>query len=549
MVANIYNSLTKSLTMYDDGDFNYYPIRVSAAGAITELITNQYFPPDWLPLLQVLVNMMGIGDENESCLFFNLLNSVVEAGMDKVAAHIPFVVSNIIDVVILKNIPTIPEPWPQMLERGFAALAQVAQIWENSLPDDIQIPENEEWRSSWAFIAKLFSNLLHKAWLMASIKNVACIHDASTLLGFVMRFVTERNELTSLKVTELLTVWSTLIADWDSWEELEDYAIFNSIHEAVNLQRKCELPILFNRRIPLANSSQGSTSTIYEGICGFVTQAIKAYPSAVWRACSCIHALLHVPSFSSDFEPIKHAMTICFTKAAFSHFRDINQKPIGLWKPLLFSISSCYILYPQDVERVLEKEKDKGFVIWAIAVAHMSSSTFNPSLSNASEITMSVVTLMKVVERLLISGLHKGEVLRECFIAMLDAFTRLKEVQEENEEVDSDVEESDDNEDNDDEGDDYDEDSEDDQLEETEEEFLDRYAKAAADLEVDEGDVEDNELELELGSLDEMDLESSLLQLIKSSGQELMQGQALPPSLVQKLKNSFPEQPHLFQIS
>lgn len=45
-------------------------------------------------------------------------------------------------------------------------------------------------------------------------------------------------------------------------------------------------------------------------------------------------------------------------------------------------------------------------------------------------------------------------------------------------------------------------DSEDEELEETEEEFLDRYAKVAADLEddmVEEGDLEDEEYELDLG--------------------------------------------------
>lgn len=74
---------------------------------------NEYFPPDWTPLLQALVNRMGNGDENESCLSFNLLSTVVEAGHDKVAVHIPVVVSNIASV-ILTNMPPIPEPCPQV---------------------------------------------------------------------------------------------------------------------------------------------------------------------------------------------------------------------------------------------------------------------------------------------------------------------------------------------------------------------------------------------------------------------------------------------------
>lgn len=204
-----------------------------------------------------------------------------------------------------------------------------------------------------------------------------------------MRFITERDEVTRLKITDLLAVWSTLIADWDSWEEMEDQAIFNSIREAVNLQRKCDLQVLFTRRVPSPNSAPGSMNSIFEGICIFVSEAIKAYQSAVWRACSCTHALLHVPSFSSESESVKHAMAITFTRVAFSRFRDIHEKPIGIWKPLLLVISSCYVFYPEDIEQVLEKEADKGFIIWASALAHISSSSFTPALSTESELMLS----------------------------------------------------------------------------------------------------------------------------------------------------------------
>ncbi|XP_020573467.1 uncharacterized protein LOC110019929 isoform X4 [Phalaenopsis equestris] len=564
--ANIYNSLTKTLTWSDDGDFNYYPVRVSAAGAITELINNEYFPPDWTPLLQILVSRMGIGDEIECCLLFNLLSTVVEAGQDKVAVHIPVVVSNIANV-ILRNMPPIPEPWPQVLERGFAVLAELALIWESSLPDNIQQPENREWRSGWASIAELFSNLLQKAWFMPVIKDVddhklavpetflpcSCIDDACTLLGFVMRFITERDEVTRLKIPDLLTAWSALIADWDLWEEMEDQTIFSSILEAVNLQKKFDLQILFSRKIPSANSPPGSKLSNFECICSFVSGAIKAYPSAVWRACSCIHSLLHVPSFSYDAESIKHAMAITFARAAFSRFMDIHEKPIGLWKPLLLVISSCYFFYSKDIEQVLEKEADKGFIIWASALAHISTSSFTPGLSTESELVLCVATLTKVVERLLVTLLDRGEVLRVSFMALLDAFTRMKEVQEGNEEAEvSDAEESEDDADDDDDDDDDEEDSEEEQLvEETEDEFLDRYAKAAADLEnemVDEGDIEDDVQELELGVFEEMNLDASLLQLIQSHRPELMGGQDLSPTVLNRLISCFPEQARLFQL-
>lgn len=74
---------------------------------------NDYVPPDWLSLLQVLVNRINNGDENESSQLFQLLGTVVESGQEKVAIHIPLIVSSIVGV-ISKNIPPIPEPWPQV---------------------------------------------------------------------------------------------------------------------------------------------------------------------------------------------------------------------------------------------------------------------------------------------------------------------------------------------------------------------------------------------------------------------------------------------------
>lgn len=38
MSADIYNSLTKALSMLDIGDICCYPVRASAAGAISELL-------------------------------------------------------------------------------------------------------------------------------------------------------------------------------------------------------------------------------------------------------------------------------------------------------------------------------------------------------------------------------------------------------------------------------------------------------------------------------------------------------------------------------
>lgn len=74
---------------------------------------NDYVPPDWLTLLQVLVNGMGSEDESEASLLFQLLGTVVEAGQENVATHIPVIVSSIVSA-ITKHLPPIPEPWPQV---------------------------------------------------------------------------------------------------------------------------------------------------------------------------------------------------------------------------------------------------------------------------------------------------------------------------------------------------------------------------------------------------------------------------------------------------
>lgn len=68
-------------------------------------------PPDWLPLLQLVVGR--VSDEEESALMFQLLGKLVEAGNENVAPHIPLIVSSLVET-ISKCIPPKPEPWPQV---------------------------------------------------------------------------------------------------------------------------------------------------------------------------------------------------------------------------------------------------------------------------------------------------------------------------------------------------------------------------------------------------------------------------------------------------
>ncbi|KAJ0970510.1 hypothetical protein J5N97_023387 [Dioscorea zingiberensis] len=140
MNTDIYSSLMKALSMSDKQKINCYPVIASAAVSIAALLENDFVPSDWQSLLQVLVERMDTTEENESSLIFPLLSNVVDAGKDNIAIHIPFVVSRI-TATISKHLPPAPDPWPQVVERGFAALVVMAQTWDES-SDEFRQHEN-----------------------------------------------------------------------------------------------------------------------------------------------------------------------------------------------------------------------------------------------------------------------------------------------------------------------------------------------------------------------------------------------------------------------
>ncbi|KAL6008752.1 hypothetical protein ACLOJK_021978 [Asimina triloba] len=556
--ADIYSSLLKALVMQDVGDISCYPVRASAAGALAKLLENDYLPPEWLPFLQVLVNSMDKEDESEGSFLLQLLITAVEVGDENVAVYIPQIVLTL-GGVISKHIPPIPEPWPQVAEKGFSALAAMAQTWEDSLQAEAkQTESNSAQRSGWSTMARMFSGILQHAWLTSTqsmegevsctMPPPSCISEASVLLGSIMRFVTQNNEVTELKIAELLVVWADLIADWHAWEEMEDLGIFDSIQGVLNLHMTYELDNFFIRGVPSPPAPPVPQRSIIEGIAAFVSEAISAYASATWRACTCAHLLLHIPSLSLETQEVKQSIVVAFTQAAFSHFTKVQNKPSALWKPLLLVIAACFCCYPDSVEKILEKNEEQGFTIWLGGLAHISANTFQPGLSSESEITLVVITLTKVLEKLLGSPLDlNGHVLWDCFISLMELAVRLKEVQEKEESEDDGTE--DDVDEVDEEIDDYDdEDSEDDELEETEEEFLERYAKAAVTLDndIEEGDVEDQEQELELGFLDDVDPQRMVYSLIERYHHVLLQREKLPSPLVTGLINSFPEYSSFF---
>ncbi|KAK3025333.1 hypothetical protein RJ639_043842, partial [Escallonia herrerae] len=164
MSADIYSSLLRALTMPDMGDISCYPVRVSAAGAIAGLVENDYLPPEWLPLLQVVVGRV-TNEYEETSIMLDLLGTLVEAGNEDIVPHIPHIITLLVGA-ISEYIPSDPDPWPQMVERGFAAVSVMAQCWEASMPQEVAQNESSEmWLSGGATIAGAFSDLLQQAWI------------------------------------------------------------------------------------------------------------------------------------------------------------------------------------------------------------------------------------------------------------------------------------------------------------------------------------------------------------------------------------------------
>ncbi|KHN28171.1 hypothetical protein glysoja_023989 [Glycine soja] len=557
MSTDVYSQLLMALVMPDRQGPSCYPVRISAAGAITTLLDNDYLPPDFLPLLQVIVGNIG-NDENESesSILFQLLSSIMEAGDEKVAVHIPLIVSSIVGPVS-KWLTSNLEPWPQVVERAIAALAVMGQTWEDSRPEESESDESrEKWATGKVAIARTFAALLQQAWLtplctldqqdQQAPSSSSCIEDLSTLLQSVLLSIDGNHMIQELKVSELVSVWSEMIAEWHAWEESEDLSIFEVIKEIVNLDCRYKLKNFVVKEMPPPPAPPVPERSIVEGIGAFISEAIKQYPSATLRACSCVHILLHCPTYSPETEGVKQSLAIVFSQAAFSRFIEVQSTPSALWKPLLLAISSCYLCYPDIVEGILEKGEHGGIKIWASALCHVSNRSFEPGLTAEAEMKLVVMTLGRLIEQLLKQG-NSGNEIQNCFTSLLEVSIQLKEAhdgKEDEQGSDDDENEDDEDEDEDSDNDDYDEDSGSDEYEETEEEFLNRYAKAAEALEngsaIEEGDDEDLELELELGQLVDVNEQNVLLSLIDKYHHVLIRGLVLPSELVMNFLNAFP---------
>eukprot|EP01018_Ginkgo_biloba_P009463 Gb_12572 [translate_table: standard] len=565
----IYNALLKALVAPNVGNVSWRPVRASAAGALAALLQEEYKPADWLTFLQIAVSGATSKEKEEAGLSLRLLATAAEIGEEKFAFHVPAITSAI-KGEITKHIPPIPKPWPQVVELGFSALAAMARTWESAEPDESENGGKslQEWKSGYATVARTFSDLLQQAWLSHMQEGVfseilpppSCLNDASVLLCSVMKYAMEPESVTGLKIEPLLQVWADLIAEWSAWEEEEDLSVFEAIQDAITLHERCNLKSFVMADVPPPPAPPVAPRSIVEGIATFISSAIElAYSAATWRACLLAHSLLHIPKFSFESESIKKTFVIRFTQASYCRLQQLRSRTVPLGKPLILVIAACYLCFPSSVEKVLLEEKDgidpgKGFIKWAEALAYLAEGSSEPGLTLESELKLAVMALVKVLEHLLALASNHAmlEVARTCFQSLLDATIRLKEVREaedsEEDEGDADNDEEEDGDETDEE-----EDSDDDECEETEEEFLERYAQTARDLQKDvieeaEGGEEEDGQEIELGILGMTDQNAAVLSLIQKHHRNLINGQPLPQELVDKFLESFPECHQLFSL-
>jgi hypothetical protein len=172
MNEDVYTALLKALLAPNTGGLSWRPVRASAAGALSSLLQKEYKPRQWLPLLQAAVMGAKMQDEEDATLSLQLLGTAAEAGEDDVAPHVPAITAAV-QGEILRHIPPHPEPWPQIVELGFSALASLAQTWDSFEPEEPDEDEDESealtsWKVGCTGLANTFSHILQQAWLTPS---------------------------------------------------------------------------------------------------------------------------------------------------------------------------------------------------------------------------------------------------------------------------------------------------------------------------------------------------------------------------------------------
>lgn len=565
----VYTALLKALLAPDAGGVSWRLVRVSAAGALTSLLQDDYKPARWLPLLQSAVAGARSKEESEAAISLQLLATVAEVGEDDVAPHVPDITAAVQEE-ICQHIPPHPEPWPMVVELGFAALAALAQTWDTMEPEEDEeddVKKLKRWKAGCAQLVNTFSALLQRAWLSSTQEDAApqplpppsCLSDASVLLVAILRYTEEESIVALLKVEPLLHVWSHLIMDWRAWEDEEDESVFDGIEEAVALQGRCPMTCFTEPPEPVS-PFPGPPRSVLENLVVFVTTAIESgSPAACWRACRCAHALLHASSVSFEGEAIALVLVPKFCKVSTWRLQRLTSMTVPLAKPLILVISMCFILLPETVDKILSaqdeagaptEDSNRGLLRWANALAGLAESEAEPGLSLESEMKLAAMALQKVLEYMLRNDKPYGpkgqKTIHHCFRSLLEVMVDLKELLEPS---DSDESDSESESEGDDEEDESDEELESEESEtehgETEDQFLERYAQTARELqeeaveEAEDGQDEDGH-ELELGVLALVDQEDAVLACLTALGKRLLSEHPLPKELLTRFKEKFP---------
>lgn len=156
---------------------------------------------------------------------------------------------------------------------------------------------------------------------------------------------------------------------------------------------------------------QVARRSILECLVTFITTAIEsAYPAACWRACRCTHALLHASQLSFEGEAISKVLVPRFSEVATRRFQQLTSATVPLAKPLILVITMCFIILPEQVEKILSSEDDnnnavteegasQGLLMYAEALAGLAESEADPGLSLESEMKL--------------AGTSRGAILRD----------------------------------------------------------------------------------------------------------------------------------------
>lgn len=570
MSKEIYDSLLKAFLAPDVGDLTWRPVRASAAAALSALLQEEFKPTEWLPLLQAAVIGARSEDNDEASVALQVLATAADAGEEDIVPHLPAIISAI-RAELCKRIPCIPEPWPQVVESGFSAIAALAQTWDSAGPEedgdgDIDVPN---WKDGCIAIASTISELLQQAWLTYPEEETdaelsppsSCLNDSSLLLVVMLKYVTVTDLVVKWRIEELLHAWADLIADWSAWEEEEDLAVFDAIKEIISLQGRFPLPHFAVAAIPPPPALPVQPRSILEGITMFISSGIEtAYSAATWRACRLGHALLHVSGISFESEEITPVLAVRFTQAAKRRLMQLSSSKVPLAKPLVLLIAMCYVCSPNAAAKALSENSETGspLLTWGEALADLPQLAEESGLALESEFKLTVAALLRMLEELCNTSLTHDqrmcELKHKCFQSLLIASIRLKELQDAEEEskdgegnIDSEEDEDDDD------PDEEDDDSEDDEkLEETEDQFLERYAQKAQELEEEavdeaEGGEEEDGHELEIGVLGITDQLLSVYSFLENHGKRLMRESPLPHELVNGFLENFPDSAQFLQ--